>query len=257
MAACALPPCQTITAPSSWECVDFISDLHLDAARPRTFKAWTSFLATTPAQAVFILGDLFEAWVGDDAARQDGFEAEAVLALQAAARRLWIGFMLGNRDFLVGPALLQGAGAHPVSDPTVLEAYGQRVLLTHGDLLCLGDVDYQRFRAQVRDPRWQATFLTRPLAERRALAQVMRDASRQYQGEAFEWADVDPECAQAWLTQAGCSVLVHGHTHRPGSQVLAPGLVRHVLTDWELDGSGAIRAQVLRFTPEGFARFDL
>lgn len=257
MAVPALPPLQVIPVPSNWKCIDFISDLHLDAARPRTFEAWKKFLAKTAGQAVFILGDLFEAWIGDDASWQDGFEADAINALHQAAQCRWIGFLPGNRDFLVGAATLQRIGIHPIADPAVLEAYGQRILLTHGDLLCLEDVHYQRFRLQVRDPDWQRLFLARPLAERRELARNMRDASRQHQNEMTVWADVDPGAALGWLTQAKCNVLVHGHTHRPSSESMAPGYERHVLTDWELDGSGAARAQVLRLTQEGFARINL
>jgi UDP-2,3-diacylglucosamine hydrolase len=252
-----LPPLQAISAPSSWKCIDFISDLHLDASRPHTFDAWKHFLANTAGQAVFILGDLFEAWIGDDACLQEGFEAETVRALHQAARCRWIGFLPGNRDFLVGSALLQRIGVHLIADPTVLEAHGQRILLTHGDLLCLEDVDYQRFRLQVRDPNWQRFFLARPLAERRELARNMRDASRQHQNKIAAWADVDPGAALSWLTQAQCSVLVHGHTHRPGTQSMAPGYERHVLTDWELDDPGPARAEILRLTHEGFARIKL
>lgn len=253
----ALPPLQTISAPSSWKCIDFISDLHLDASRPRTFGAWKHFLLETAGQAVFILGDLFEAWIGDDACRQEAFEAEAIDALHEAARCRWIGFMPGNRDFLVGSNLLENIGVHPVADPAVLEAHGQRTLLTHGDLLCLEDVSYQRFRLQVRDLHWQRLFLARPLDERRELARNMRDASRQHQNDMAAWADVDPEAALDWLTQAQCNVMVHGHTHRPGSQAIAPGYEKHVLTDWELDGSGLDRAEALRLTQEGFARIKL
>lgn len=252
-----LPPLQAISAPSGWKCIDFISDLHLDASRPCTFDAWKHFLAVTAGQAVFILGDLFEAWIGDDACRQEVFEAEAINALQQAAQYRWIGFLPGNRDFLVGSDLLQRIGVHPVADPAVLEAHGRRVLLTHGDLLCLEDVSYQRFRLQVRDPNWQRLFLIKPLSERRELARNMRDASRQHQNDMAAWADVDLNAALGWLTQAQCSVLVHGHTHRPGSQSLVPGYERHVLTDWELDGSGPARAEVLRLTQEGFARIKL
>lgn len=252
-----LPPLQAISAPSSWKCIDFISDLHLDASRPHTFDAWKRFLAKTAGQAVFILGDLFEAWIGDDVCRQDVFEAEAISALHQAAQCRWVGFLPGNRDFLVGSDLLQQIGVHPVSDPAVLEAHGQRVLLTHGDLLCLEDVSYQRFRLQVRDPNWQRFFLAKPLSERRELARNMRDASRQNQNDMAAWADVDPGAALDWLIQAQCNVLVHGHTHRPGSQSLAPSYERHVLTDWELDGSGPTRAEVLRLTREGFARIKL
>lgn len=252
-----LPPLQVIPAPSSWKCIDFISDLHLDASRPRTFDAWKHFLMEATGQAVFILGDLFEAWIGDDACRQEIFEADAINALHQAAKCRWIGFLPGNRDFLVGSAMLQHIGVHPVADPAVLEAHGQRILLTHGDLLCVEDVNYQRFRLQVRDPSWQRLFLARPLSERRELARNMRDASRQHQNDMAAWADVDPEAALRWLIQAQCNVMVHGHTHRPGSQSMAPGYERHVLTDWELDCSGAARAEVLRLTQEGFSRIKL
>lgn len=253
----ALPPLQAISAPSSWKCIDFISDLHLDASRPRTLDAWKHFLSETAGQAVFILGDLFEAWIGDDACRQDAFEAEAINALHQAAQCRWIGFMPGNRDFLVGSTLLQNIDVHPVADPAILEAHGQRILLTHGDLLCLEDVSYQRFRLQVRDPNWQRLFLAKPLSERRELARNMRDASRQHQNDMAAWADIDPRAALDWLTKAQCSALVHGHTHRPGSQTIAPGYERHVLTDWELDGLALPRAETLRLTQEGFERIKL
>lgn len=247
-----------IDAPAHWDCVDFIADLHLDATRPHTFAAWAAFLRDTPAQAVFVLGDLFEAWVGDDAALQaDSFEAHGAQVLREAAGRRWIGFMAGNRDFLVGDGLLAPAGVQHLPDPTELRAFGRQVLLSHGDALCLADEGYQRFRAQVRDPAWQAGFLARPLAERRALAQAMRDASREHQRDPSTWADVDPEAAVSWLRETGCTALVHGHTHRPGSRSLAPGLDCHVLADWEFDGHGPARAQVLRLTCGGFTRIDL
>lgn len=248
---------QILKAPAHWDCIDFISDLHLDATRPHTFQAWADYLTRTPAQALFILGDLFEAWVGDDAASREGFEADAVHVLREAARQRWIGFMSGNRDFLLGASLLNACGVHLLGDPTVLQAHGQRILLTHGDQLCLDDVDYLRFRAQVRDPAWQAAFLARPLDERRALAQAMRDASREHQSDPSAWADVDRDAALAWLREADCNVLVHGHTHRPGNEELVPGFVRFVLTDWELDGLPPARAQVLRLSREGFVRLDL
>jgi UDP-2,3-diacylglucosamine hydrolase len=139
----------------------------------------------------------------------------------------------------------------------VLQAHGRRVLLTHGDQLCLGDVEYLRFRSQVRLAAWQAAFLARPLEERHALAQAMRDASRQHQRDPVTWADVDPAAALAWLQTANCDVLLHGHTHRPGMEPLAPGFQRLVLTDWDLDSPGPVRAQVLRLTSEGFARLPL
>ncbi|NML17387.1 UDP-2,3-diacylglucosamine diphosphatase [Azohydromonas sp. G-1-1-14] len=252
-----MPAPERLIALAHWDCIDFISDLHLDAARPRVFHAWANYLFNTPAHAVFILGDLFEAWIGNDTAQQEGFEAQGIRVLREAAQRCWIGFMPGNRDFLLGMDLLQSCGIQLLSDPTVLQAYGQQLLLTHGDLLCVDDANYQRFRSQVRDPIWQTAFLARPLLERRALAKAMRDASREHQNNPAAWADIDVHMAQSWLNAAGCKVLVHGHTHRPGSESWPSALERHVLSDWELDGPGPNRAQVLRLTGEGFLRLDL
>lgn len=252
-----LPKRSLVAAPAHWDCIDFISDLHLDATRPRTFQLWADYLATTPAQALFILGDLFEAWVGDDSAALPGFEMNAVRVLREAARQRWIGFMPGNRDFLLGSRLLNDSGVELLDDPTVLQAHGHCVLLSHGDQLCLDDTDYLRFRAQVRQPAWQADFLARSLPERLALARAMRHASREHQSNPADWADVDPASALAWLREAGCSMLVHGHTHRPGRHELAPGFQRLVLSDWEADGPGAVRAQALRLSRAGFAHVDL
>jgi UDP-2,3-diacylglucosamine hydrolase len=241
-----------LAAPPAWRAIDFISDLHLGADHPRTFEAWRRYMSTTGADAVFILGDLFEAWVGDDA-RSGAFEAACVDVLARASSRLQVGFMPGNRDFLVGKALMRASGMAPLADPTVLDAWGRRVLLTHGDALCLADVDYQRFRAEVRSPAWQRPFLARPLPQRRAIARSMRDASTQAQRQKASWADVDAAAALALLADAGAAEMVHGHTHRPGDEALAPGIVRHVLTDWELDAEPP-RAEVLRLTRDGFAR---
>ncbi|MDP9043729.1 MAG: UDP-2,3-diacylglucosamine diphosphatase, partial [Pseudomonadota bacterium] len=155
-----------VFAPADWRRVDFISDLHLAADTPRTFQAWRDYLLATPADAVFILGDLFEAWVGDDA-REDGFDAEATAVLTAAAARRPVYFMAGNRDFLLGSEMLAACGMQRLVDPCVLVAFGSRTLLTHGDAWCVADVDYQTFRAQVRQPAWQAQVLAAPLAQRR------------------------------------------------------------------------------------------
>ena len=256
-AAGALPLPPHLTSPAHWRCIDFISDLHLDADHPRTFRAWSHYLLSTPAQAVFILGDLFEAWVGDDAVQQEGFEAQSIQVLHEAAQHRWIGFMPGNRDFLLGSSLLHARGVQLLHDPTVLEVYGQRVLLTHGDLLCADDVNYQRFRSLVRNPAWQVDFLARPLSKRRELVRTMRDASREHQTNLNTWVDVNLEMAQAWLESTDSSVLVHGHTHRPVSEFWSPVAGRHVLSDWDLDGLGPRRAQVLRLTQDGFVRLDV
>jgi len=248
------PALPEIDAPPAWRRIDFISDLHLAEDTPRGFKAWRDYLLHTRADAVFILGDLFEAWVGDDA-RHEGFEAQGAAVLSAAAARRPLFFMVGNRDFLLGDAMLAACGVQGLVDPTVLTAFGARVLLSHGDAWCIADVEYQRFRRQVRDPAWQAQVLARPLAERRALARNLRSESERKASEhQGDWADVDTPTALQWLGRTRSSTLVHGHTHRPATQSLAPGFERHVLTDWDLDHGGTPRAEVLRWERGGWSR---
>jgi len=250
-----LPAFFELTAPTAWRAIDFISDLHLSAALPRTFRAFEAHLNQTTADAVFILGDLFEAWVGDDMA-QHGFERLCIQAMALAASNRQLAFMVGNRDFLAGADLLRQSGAMGLLDPTVLVAWGQRVLLSHGDALCLADTRYQAFRREVRSAAWQATFLARPLAERLKIAAGIRQAShgsevrRQFDGAAE--SDIDSLEAVHWMHAMGTAEMVHGHTHRPGSNSLAPGFKRHVLSDWDLDT--AQRAEVLRLTRDGFER---
>ena len=260
-AAAVGPAIAEFVAPTHWTRIDFISDLHLAPAMPRTFDAWAAWLRETPADAVFILGDLFDAWVGDDA-RQEGFEAECSAVLAEAARSRRIAFMVGNRDFLAGSAWLDACGLSALADPTVLVAFGQRVLLTHGDALCLADAEYQRYRAQVRNPAWQAMALALPLAERRRRAAQMRHASEQRQADgalAGAAADIDFATAAGWMRDAGAPVMVHGHTHRPASAAFAPGCTRHVLSDWDCDtpAPGRARAQVLALTRDGIERIEV
>jgi UDP-2,3-diacylglucosamine hydrolase len=248
-----------LQADPAWRMVEFLSDLHLADDTPRTFERWSRHMRDSTADATFILGDLFEAWVGDDARLERGSFAERAAAVLAdAAGRRPVSFMVGNRDFLVGAALLRHCGVAALSDPTRLDAWGERVLLTHGDALCLDDTDYQRFRAQVRSDAWRRDFLARPLAERERLARMMRDASEQAKRAKpkADWADVDAAAAVSWMHAAGSRTMVHGHTHRPGSEVLAPGYTRHVLSDWDTD-TPPHRAQVLRLTRDGFTRVDL
>lgn len=250
-----LPQFWEFEAPKNWRTIDFISDLHLQAERPKTFAAFARHLRETPAQAVFILGDLFEAWVGDDM-RHHGFEAQVAEVLQAASAQRTVAFMAGNRDFLVGAAMLRECGVTALPDPTVLRALGERILLTHGDALCIEDHAYQRFRAEVRTDHWCTAFLARPLPERRMIAAHLRAASAEHQHamRPENWAEVDTGAAVRWMHEAGTPVMVHGHTHRPGRHELAPGYLREVLTDWELDGDGAPRAEVMRFSARGLQR---
>ena len=239
-------PVQELPAPPHWRTLDFISDLHLQASEPATLAAWQQYLQATPADVLFILGDLFEVWVGDDALDEAGsFEAQCAALLRATSARLPVFFMHGNRDFLVGDSFLQRSGATGLSDPTVLAFAGQRWLLSHGDALCLDDVDYQRFRTMVRGAAWQNQFLAQPLQLRRSQARAMRAQSTALQRPAHTHADVDGPAARAWLQATASSVLLHGHTHRPADHALAPGLSRSVLSDWELDATPP-RAEVLR-----------
>ena len=246
-----------VVAPAAWRAVDFISDLHLSEDSLLAFAAWRDYLLNTRADAVFILGDLFEAWVGDDA-RHEGFEARASAVLTEAATRRRLFFMVGNRDFLLGQDMLAACGVTPLVDPCVLAAFGERSLLTHGDAWCLTDTDYLAFRRQVRDPAWQAQVLGRPLAERRLLARSLRSESeRNATDHVGEWADVDRPTALACMATCNATKLVHGHTHRPATETMAPGLIRHVLTDWDLDYSKSPRAEVLRWQPDGWMRLTL
>jgi UDP-2,3-diacylglucosamine hydrolase len=249
-------------AEPAWQRVEFISDLHLSDATPATFEVWASYLRTTQADAVFILGDLFEVWIGDDARIQRSLAQRAADVLQEASSLRPMSFMAGNRDFLVGASMLRDCGVVALPDPTVLDAWGQRVLLTHGDELCLSDTAYRRFRREVRSDAWRLAFLAKPLSERERVARGMRDASEAAKLAQFgnkpmaEWVDIDPAAAVSWMHAAGCRTLIHGHTHRPGSDVLAPGYTRHVLSDWDVDAAPR-RAEVLRLTRDGVARIDL
>ena len=244
------PPELSVSA--AWRTIDFISDLHLAEDTPRGFEAWTAYLRDTAADAVFILGDLFEVWVGDDA-RHAGFESQCAAMLTEAASRRHLAFMVGNRDFLLGAQMLECCGVAPLHDPTVLCAFGARVLLTHGDAWCLDDVDYMRYRAQVRSSAWVAGVLAQPLAQRRVLARQMRAQSAQL-ATGRQWFDVDCATALQTMRRARTPTLIHGHTHRPGDEVLAPGFMRRVLSDWELDHGPAPRAEVLRWQTTGFTR---
>ena len=243
-----------LAAPGHWRSVDFISDLHLQASEPATFLAWQHYLNTTAADALFILGDLFEVWVGDDVAsvasgQTPGFEAQCQQLLATASTRLTLYFMHGNRDFLLGEAFAAACGMTLLRDPTVLDFDDQRWLLSHGDALCLGDTAYQQFRAQVRTPAWQAAFLAKPLAERQSIARGLRAQSEQHKRSGATYADVDTAAALQWLQAAQADTLIHGHTHQPADHWLYPAKGepkrRLVLSDWD---AAAIppRLEVLR-----------
>jgi UDP-2,3-diacylglucosamine hydrolase len=248
----AVPQFAELIAPSDWRTVDFISDLHLHESEPATFKAWQHYLESTPADAVFILGDLFEVWIGDDAAA-DTFAAHCAQVLAAAALSKALFFMHGNRDFLVGRAFLASLGISLLADPTVLGFAGKRWVLSHGDALCLEDVEYLAFRKQVRSSDWQADFLSKPLARRREIARGMREQSEARKQTGVAYADVDSAAARDLLQRAQAATLIHGHTHKPVDHDLGSGLRRVVLSDWDAAAMPP-RAQVLRLTAGGLQR---
>lgn len=252
----ATPNIGLLKAPAAWHTVDLISDLHLQASESATFDAWRAYMASTPADAVLILGDLFEVWVGDDAAAQDPFLQACADVLRQTAQHAHVAFMPGNRDFLVGPDFLASCGVQPLTDPTLLELASQRILLSHGDALCLDDKPYQAFRLQARSPEWQQAFLAKPLAERQEFARSLRALSESQKHEGMSFADADLDMSLFWLAQAQADRLVHGHTHRPADHALGHAQ-RYVLSDWSLDHQ-PFRAQVFRLNSTGgMVRIDL
>lgn len=215
----------------------FISDLHLDEARPHIVELFTRFLSedARKAQALYILGDLFESWIGDDDdAPLPAKVADALSALRQSGVPIY--FMHGNRDFLLGEDYAKRSGMTLLRDPTVIDIGGERVLLMHGDTMCIDDVDYQKFRKLVRDPAWQRDFLAKPLSERRAFAARARNESMKHTGSAkAEIMDVNPTAVEAAMQTHGVRRLIHGHTHRPATHRLIvdeQSAERIVLGDW-------------------------
>lgn len=215
----------------------FISDLHLDAERPHIVDLFVDLAngEARRAKALYILGDFFESWIGDDDdAALPARVAQATRALSDAGVPVY--FMHGNRDFLLGADYAEKAGMTLLDDPTVIELNGERVLLMHGDTLCTDDVEYRKFRTLVRDPRWQQQFLARPLAERRAFAAQARGESRKHTSTARpEIMDVNPAAVEDAMRSHGVYKLIHGHTHRPAThrfEIDGRAAERIVLGDW-------------------------
>lgn len=230
----------------------FVSDLHLDASRPAITALFLELLAgeARGAEALYILGDLFEAWVGDDDPGEPG--ASVCAALRALVDSgVPVFLMRGNRDFLYGQGIAERCGARLLPDPCLVSLAGRPTLLMHGDLLCSDDLAYQAFRRQVRDPAWQAKFLSQPLAARQAFAAQARAASKQHQSGVSEAiTDVNAATVEATMAAYGVDRLIHGHTHRPAIHsftVNGHPATRVVLGDWYDQGS------VLRLSEDGLA----
>ena len=249
------PPFAELVAPPAWRSIDLLSDVHLRPEDMPTFEAWQRAMQGSQADAVFILGDLFEVWVGDDAldpavgddSPLGRFELACAQVLHAVAAQRPVYFMHGNRDFLLGATGCATAGLTHLADPTVLVFAGERWLLSHGDALCLDDVAYQQFRRQVHDPAWQRASLQHPLALRRQMARQIRQASEQRKEQGLGYADVDAAAARQWLHAANARTLIHGHTHMPAVHDLGDGLQRIVMSDWDAQSTPP-RLEILRLT---------
>lgn len=216
----------------------FISDLHLEESRPDITGAFLEFLKTRAmgVQRLYILGDFFEAWIGDDE-RTPLQEQVAAALREVRDSGTEIFLMHGNRDFLIGHDYCERAGATLLDDPTVIDLYGTPALLMHGDSLCTADVEYQKFRANMRNPQMQKMMLARPLADRQQMARQLRQMSMaKNQGKAEAIMDVTPEEVVKQLEAHGVQLMIHGHTHRPAIHDLQANsrkARRIVLGDWD------------------------
>lgn len=219
----------------------FISDLHLHESRPHITRAFFHFLQAraTQADALYILGDFFDAWIGDD---DDSALAQDVAAElnQLHKHGVAIYFIHGNRDFLLGKDYADKAGITLLPETTVIDLYGTPTLLMHGDELCTGDAEYQLFRSMVRNPQWQQQILAQPLAARRALAAQLREKSQSMNSlKAEDIMDVTPTEVVAQMKLAGVTRMIHGHTHRPARHAVelnGKPAERIVLGDWHETG---------------------
>ena len=211
----------------------FISDCHLDTSRPEITTNLLNFIKNraSTARFLYILGDLFEIWLGDDDPAP-GF-SDIIQHLNHLSQSTDIFFIAGNRDFLLGDGLARRAGIKVISEPVSLNLGGKRVVLLHGDILCTDDHDYQVFRSQVRDPDWQSEFLQKPLLERQQIASGLRANSIAASlGKTVEIMDVNMAAVESCFDTHNADVLIHGHTHRPGVHRYEQSRTRYVLGDW-------------------------
>ncbi|SNB55185.1 UDP-2,3-diacylglucosamine hydrolase [Marinobacter sp. es.042] len=216
----------------------FISDLHLEESRPDITEAFLGFLdgKASGVDQLYILGDFFEAWIGDDERTPLQEQIAAALRkLRDSGTSIFL--MHGNRDFLIGQDFCDRAGATLLDDPTVIDLYGTPTLLMHGDSLCTADVEYQKFRANMRNPQWQQMILQRPLEDRQQMARQLREISMaKNQGKEEFIMDVTPEEVAKDLERHGVQRMIHGHTHRPAVHELTANgspAKRIVLGDWD------------------------
>lgn len=216
----------------------FISDLHLHESRPATAGALFNYLDNLPedTEALYLLGDIFDAWVGDD--DDLPFHQDIKQKLKTVSERgVPLFFMHGNRDFLIGKGFEMQTGCMLIPDPHVIEHAGQQYLLMHGDSLCTDDTEYQAFREQIRNPDMQAMLLAKPLKERREIARQLRmNSAAANSNKAEDIMDVNNEAVDAVMKAYQSDILIHGHTHRPAIHKLGNSRRRIVLGDWDAKG---------------------
>jgi len=225
----------------------FISDLHLDASRPKVAQAFFHFLEhqAVKATALYILGDLFELWVGDD--DDDPLVIEVQTKLKALANKgVELYFMHGNRDFLISNQFANNSGCQLLVDPTIINVGGENIVLTHGDILCTKDAEYQAFRKQSRSPEWAANVMSMSLQQRRELGQQLRQQSKTMSSrKADDIMDVSQDAVENMLTSFSANKIIHGHTHRPNRHSIKvdnKSVERIVLGDWD-DKAWCLRHQ--------------
>ena len=237
----------------------FISDLHLDETRPHTTALFQSFAEdlkdNDPQTELYILGDLFESWIGDDYENELHDEVKTTLkSLTGSGIKVF--FLYGNRDFLIGKEFLSETGVELLIDPFLLKSNGETILLTHGDQMCIDDIEYQTFRSIVRNPDWQKDFLNFPISKRLKIAGETKDASKQSKQEkSMEIMDVNEEEVLRVFKQHEVNTMIHGHTHRPMKhefKIDGKLCSRYVLGDWNKTS-----AMVLQWSKESLELIDL
>ena len=237
----------------------FVSDIHLAPELPATTSAFLHFLQqyTAGVPQLYILGDLFEYWIGDDD-MADEYHQKIIRALKsvsdAGTQLFWVA---GNRDFLIGRKFIQATGMLALQDPTTITITDKSVTICHGDTLCTDDTDYIEFRSKVRNPIWQQEFLSLPLSKRKSIARDMRTNSRKVQSKkSIAIMDVNIQAVTALQEQTGSSVLIHGHTHRPAVHI-SDSKYRYVLPDWDCDAVASRGGWLALYSDGKFSQIDV
>ena len=257
--AAPLPATVTTLDLRHCERIAFLSDVHLRVDKPATFRAWAEHLRTLHADALFVLGDLFDVWLGDDLLRHPpaAFERDCLARLHRLSQSLPIYWLVGNRDFLFGATACEAAGMTAISDPCLVQADNQPWLVSHGDALCLSDTAYQAYRNTIRSPHSLAQLNASSLQDRMELAKTLKAHSLANKTMMQNWANVDEGAGVQWLKACGASVLIHGHTHMPQDHRMQQTFERIVLSDWDALANPPRLQSLLWQRGHGFSRHAL